>query len=64
MTKDFYSISQFCEAVGFSRGTFYNLAKIGKAPRVMRIGRRVVISAESVEQWRRATEATSVGEVA
>lgn len=64
MTKDFYSIPQFCDAVGFSRGTFYNLAKAGKAPRVMRIGRRVVISAEAVEQWRRATEATSAPEVA
>ena len=52
------SIRDFCASNGFSRSTYYNLKREGKAPREMLVGeRRVVISPEAEDEWRRAREA-------
>lgn len=51
-----FSIAQFCKAHGISRGTFYNLAAQGLAPREMRVGSRVLITVESAADWRKAME--------
>lgn len=52
-----YTVDEFCRAHGISRALFYILAKKGKAPDIMRAGRRVLIPAESARQWReRLTE--------
>ena len=51
------TIDEFCVAHGISRGTYYNLRDIGKAPAEMRAMGRVLISRESAEAWRRAREA-------
>ena len=56
MEKDAYSIVEFCQRHGLSRGSFYNLEKIGQAPRVMRVGGRVMISKEAAADWRRERE--------
>lgn len=45
------SISEFCRSYGISRGTFYNLEKIGEAPRTLQIGRRRVIPVASIQEW-------------
>lgn len=59
------TIEEFCKSHRISRGTFYNLQKAGIAPRVMRVGKRVMISAEAAADWRRAREnASSCGEAA
>lgn len=50
------SIGEFCEAYGISRGTFYNLEKIGKAPRTMQIGSRRIIAVDSLANWNRQRE--------
>jgi hypothetical protein len=47
------TIDQFCRDNHFSRQTFYNLTAIGRAPTVMRIGKRVLISPEAEAAWRR-----------
>ena len=52
-----YSIDEFCEAHGISRATYYNLKKVGKAPREMRVLTRKIISEESAAEWRRCMEA-------
>jgi len=39
-----------------SRATFYNLEKIGQAPRIMRVGGRVMVSKEAAADWRRERE--------
>jgi predicted DNA-binding transcriptional regulator AlpA len=46
------SIDQFCHDHGFSRATFYKLAKAGLAPRTMRVGTRQLISEEEGAAWR------------
>jgi predicted DNA-binding transcriptional regulator AlpA len=59
MDKDAFSIPEFCHRNSMSRGTFYNLDKIGKAPRTMRFGQKVLISKEAAADWRREREAES-----
>ncbi|HXH53538.1 MAG TPA: hypothetical protein VNH53_08950 [Sphingomicrobium sp.] len=51
-----YSIEQFCTAHGISRGTYFNLKKIGLGPREMHVGSRVIISREAAADWRRERE--------
>jgi predicted DNA-binding transcriptional regulator AlpA len=53
---DAYSIAAFCAAHAISRATFYNLQKEGKAPRLMHVGSRRLISREAAAQWRRERE--------
>jgi predicted DNA-binding transcriptional regulator AlpA len=58
------SIEEFCHAHGFSRATYFNLRKLGKAPREMRVGARVLVSTESAKAWRRQMEACKPGSCA
>lgn len=51
-----FSIEAFCKAHHISRATYYNLAKEGKGPRTMKIGRKPLISTESAAEWRRRME--------
>lgn len=50
------TIKQFCEDHGISRGFYYTLEEAGLGPRVMRLGRRILISQEAAADWRRETE--------
>jgi hypothetical protein len=54
---DAYNIEDFCRSHGISRRTFYSLIQSGKAPRLMRVGARVLISREAAADWRRDMEA-------
>lgn len=51
-----YSIAQFCDAHHISRTHLHNMCKAGKGPRMMKLGRRVLISAEAAADWRRQLE--------
>jgi predicted DNA-binding transcriptional regulator AlpA len=55
-----YTIDQWCHKRKICRATFYNLLKAGKAPRIMRVGSRVRISAVADEAWQRDREAEAV----
>jgi predicted DNA-binding transcriptional regulator AlpA len=58
MTQAAYTVPQFCEAHGgISVPFFYTLINRGKAPRMMRVGKRVLISHEAATEWRREMEA-------
>ena len=46
------TIPDFCADHSISRTHFYELAKQGKAPRLIKLGRRTLISAESAAEWR------------
>lgn len=48
-----FSIAEFCNLHSISRALFYKLRKEGKAPAIMRVGRRSLISSESASEWRR-----------
>lgn len=57
MEPEAYTIEEFCRAHRFSRASYFNLKKAGQAPREMRVGSRVIISAEAAAEWRREREA-------
>ena len=54
--KHTYTIPQFCDGHNLSRTHFYALLKEGKGPRLMKVGRRSLISAESAAAWRKRME--------
>lgn len=47
-----FSIQHFCHSHGISRATFYNLVKRQLAPRLMKVGKRTLISVEAAAEWR------------
>ena len=51
-----YSVSDFCRAHGISRALFYKLLRKGRAPCIMKVGRRTLISQEAAEEWQRQME--------
>lgn len=54
-----FSVDQFCKAHNISRAKFYQMLKEGTAPRIMKIGKRTLISNESAQKWRAHIEAIS-----
>ena len=56
MTIGAVSIAAFCKAHGISRAHFYNLRKVGKAPKTLVVGRRRLVADEAAVAWRRAME--------
>jgi hypothetical protein len=54
-----YSVPEFCTAHRISRALFYLLQRDGRAPAVIKAGRRTLISAESAARWRAAMEAAT-----
>lgn len=56
MERATYTLAQFMEGHNVSRTHFYRLQKAGMAPRMMRVGRRVLISAEAAAEWRKRME--------
>lgn len=56
MTINTYSVEEFCNNFGISRAFFYKLNRQGKGPRLMKVGRRTLISSEAAEEWRKGME--------
>jgi predicted DNA-binding transcriptional regulator AlpA len=54
-----FSIDEFCARHCFSRAYFYKLRQEGHGPREMKVGTRVLITAESAAAWRREREAAT-----
>ncbi|VVC76770.1 hypothetical protein AQUSIP_20960 [Aquicella siphonis] len=54
-----FSIQNFCHSHGISRATFYNLVKKQLAPRLMKVGKRTLISVEAAAEWRAQMEKTA-----
>ena len=52
-----FSIDEFCIAHRISRAMFYKIRKQGRAPRIMTVGSRQLISGEAAAEWRRQMEA-------
>ncbi len=50
------SVEDFCEAYNISKSFLYKLKREGKGPRMMRIGRRTLISAEAAREWQSQNE--------
>lgn len=60
MQTEAFTIETFCKAHGFSKAHYFNLAKAGHGPRIMRVGSRVLISKEAAADWRREREAAAI----
>lgn len=54
-----YTVSEFCTAHKISRNHLDNLVKAGKGPRLLRLGRRVLITHEAASAWRAEQEVTA-----
>jgi hypothetical protein len=52
-----YTLAAFCAAHHIGRTHLYMLDKAGRGPRRMKVGRRVLITAEAASEWRRSMEA-------
>ena len=52
ITPKFYGVNAFCDAHSISRALFYQLLKDGKAPCIIKLGRRTLISVEAASEWR------------
>ena len=50
------SVAEFCAEHGISRALFYLLLARGDGPRVMKVGRRTLVSAEAASEWRARME--------
>lgn len=57
---DVHSIESFCRSNGISITTYFVLKRQGKGPREMKVGKRILITPEAEQDWRRAREAESV----
>ena len=56
ITNQAQSVDEFCKANSISASMFYKLAKAGKGPRIMKVGRRTLISSEAANEWRKQME--------
>ena len=57
--KKTYTIPEFCDVHNISCSTLYKLLKAGLGPRIMKAGRRTLISFKAAEDWRIRLEADS-----
>lgn len=57
--SDVFDILTFCESNKISRALFYQLQKTGKGPRIMKVGRRTLITPEAAADWRKKMEQQS-----
>jgi hypothetical protein len=53
------TVDEFCHAHRISRGTFYNLLKVGQGPSIMKVGARTLISVDAAADWRRKMESAT-----
>ena len=53
------SVAAFCAQHSVSRSLFYRLLKDGRGPRLTKISRRTLISAEAAAEWRARMERES-----
>jgi hypothetical protein len=58
--KDAFSVSEFCQRHGFSKGFLYSEWRLGRGPRFMQAGDRRIITREAAADWRREREAATV----
>jgi hypothetical protein len=56
-----YSVLEFCKAYRICRGLLYRLWREGAGPKMMKIGKRTVISREAAQEWRQKLEAEQEG---
>ena len=51
-----YDVSGFCKTHNISRAFFYKLQQLGRGPKVMKVGKRTLVSAAAAAEWRERME--------
>jgi hypothetical protein len=59
MPENVRSVQEFCQDFRISRAMFYKIQSKGLGPKVMKIGRRTLISHEAATEWRKNIEGAS-----
>lgn len=54
-----YDVDGFCRAHHIARSHFYSMLQQGNGPRIIKLGRRTIISGEEAARWRRRMQAQS-----
>ena len=55
-----FSVKDFCASHSISRSMFYKLVKEGRAPRLLKLGTRTLVSAEAAAKWRQGLEGVAL----
>lgn len=55
-----FDVSAFCTAHKISRSFFYRLISEGRGPRLLKLGKRTLISVEAAAEWRMRIEQESI----
>ena len=55
------TVAQLCARNQISRVHFYELRKHGRGPKIMKMGRRTLITLQSESDWHAQMEAASLG---
>jgi predicted DNA-binding transcriptional regulator AlpA len=56
ISREVFSVDEFCVAHNISRAFLYKLWNDGRGPRAMSVGSRKLISHEAAAEWRRSCE--------
>ena len=56
MSKNSFSVNEFCFQENISRSMFYKICKLGLGPKILKVGRRTLITALSAAEWRKKME--------
>jgi hypothetical protein len=54
-----FTIKEFCDRYRIATSFYFKLQKQGRGPRTMRLGSKVLISAQAASEWAAAIEAES-----
>lgn len=54
-----YTVPEFCTAHRISRALFYIILRDGRGPRVLKLGRKTLVTADAAADWRRRMEAAT-----
>lgn len=56
ISKPVYTVPEFCLEHRISRSLLYKLLQQRNGPRIMKVGKRTLITIEAAEAWRRSLE--------
>ena len=56
MNEKIYTIKEFCDYYKISPSTFYKMERHGIAPKLLRVGAKVLITAEAAKEWEKKNE--------
>lgn len=58
--KNIFTLNEFLEEYRISRATFFKLRKLKKAPRIIKLKGKILISREAALKWQRNLESDRI----